>query len=679
MSVIRILSTSNYHIIISIITKSCREIRMNKLIYGLVFITLTYTITANAEAENQTYPLEYFALRDVISQVNISPEGGRLALMKIPSKEGNPILEVFQSSDLSQKPFRVNADPMEIVGYSWISEDDILLNLRQQVRDKIDGFNRGVYEGKLAKFNLKTKKITEFREVNARVVNLLPEEPNKVILAFNAKSGGSKEARLRFRPSHYYEFDLRKGTKKLLIQGSIALANIGFDGKGNPRIGFGFDDKSRDSVYYYRKANSDDWQEIYRLSENSFESFNIGGLDDIKPDTLIVTAHNGKDKAGLWEFNTHTKSFGDLIYQRNDVDVSGVRRHSNTWEKADKITAVRYLLDKDHYEYFDAEEAALYKQLDISIPFAHSIRISSRAKGNKGMVVYNVGPQDPGSYYLVQNNTVKKIGSKQPSFNHESLAEVEYIKYPARDGKVIPAFLTKPKGVGPFPTIVMPHGGPFVGETVGYDEWGQMLANQGYLVIQPQYRGSRGYGLDFYKSAFINGGEGGKAMQDDKDDGVKYLIDKKLADPDRVAMFGWSYGGYAALIAASRQPQMYQCVIAGAAVVDNQLQVNYYRDRLRGASKVEQEGMWVEGISPINEVAKVNVPILLIHGSVDQRVPAEHAKRYLKALDKHNKPYKYVELAGADHFSNTLFYNHQIMLYQSMVDYLKNDCGPSGI
>ena len=157
------------------------------------------------------------------------------------------------------------------------------------------------------------------------------------------------------------------------------------------------------------------------------------------------------------------------------------------------------------------------------------------------------------------------------------------------------------------------------------------------------------------------------------------LIEKNLADPDRVAMFGWSYGGYAALIAASRQPQMYQCVIAGAAVVDNQLQVNYYRDRLRGASKVEQEGMWVEGISPINEVAKVNVPILLIHGSVDQRVPPEHAKRYLKALDKHNKPYQYVELAGADHFSNTLFYNHQIKLYQSMVDYLKNDCGPGGI
>lgn len=144
-------------------------------------------------------------------------------------------------------------------------------------------------------------------------------------------------------------------------------------------------------------------------------------------------------------------------------------------------------------------------------------------------------------------------------------------------------------------------------------------------------------------------------------------------------MFGWSYGGYAALVAASRTDQLYQCVLAGAAVTDTMMQVNYYRARMRGSSKIEQESMWMDSISPINEVAKVNVPILLIHGSVDQRVPPEHAKKYLKELKKHNKPHEYLELDGADHFSSTLFYHHKIKLYETMIDYLKNKCGPGGL
>ena len=261
----------------------------------------------------------------------------------------------------------------------------------------------------------------------------------------------------------------------------------------------------------------------------------------------------------------------------------------------------------------------------------------------------------------------------------KNLAQVKYIKYKSRDGKIIPAYITIPHGEGPFPTIVMPHGGPFVQEVVGYDEWGQMLANRGYLVLQPQYRGSQGYGLKFYQSAFMEGGQGGYKMQDDKDDGVQYLIKKGLTDPDRVAMFGWSYGGYAALVAASRTPQIYQCVIAGAAVSDPIMQVNYYRDRASGASKIEQERMWMDSISPYKETEKVNVPLLLVHGDVDQRVPPAHARKYLKKLKKFNKSHDYLELEGADHFSNTLFYRHQIKLYESMIGYLKKDCGPGGL
>jgi dipeptidyl aminopeptidase/acylaminoacyl peptidase len=140
-------------------------------------------------------------------------------------------------------------------------------------------------------------------------------------------------------------------------------------------------------------------------------------------------------------------------------------------------------------------------------------------------------------------------------------------------------------------------------------------------------------------------------------------------------MFGWSYGGYAALIAASREDQIYQCVIAGAAVTDPDMQMDYYRYRIRGASKIEQLTTWDGAVSPIKEVEKVNVPMLIVHGDNDQRVPPEHFDKYIAALDKANVDYDKLILEGADHFSNTLFYRHKISLYKSMLDFLADDCG----
>ncbi len=218
----------------------------------------------------------------------------------------------------------------------------------------------------------------------------------------------------------------------------------------------------------------------------------------------------------------------------------------------------------------------------------------------------------------------------------------------------------------------MPHGGPHVSETVLYDEWAQMLANNGYMVLQPQYRMSKGYGMDHFLSAFINGSEAGRKMQDDKDDGALYLVKEGLVDPDRIAMFGWSYGGYAALIAASRTPQIYQCVIAGAAVSNYRRQANEYNNAWQRDGQDLERGVSVRRHrTRPKRCPKVNVPVLLVHGSVDQRVRPRQAKMYLKELEKNDKPYEMLWLEGADHFYDTLFYEHQIELYESMIDFLR--------
>ena len=631
----------------------------------------------NAQAP-EPYPLDYWALREVINNVQVSPDGKYLGLMKIPSKDGDPIIEIHETADLGKEPFRLNADPMEITNFFWVSDKKLIFSLRQRVRDRIEGFNRGVYESRIALLDVERQQIRRFDEVGPAIENLLPDQPNKVIISFAEGGGDGPGSRVSaaFRPRAYWEFDLDRGSKRLLIRGKTSVGNITFDAAGNPWLARGYDVATRDFVLYFRRPEESSWQEFYRINEDDFESTFVGVLeqDDAAPDHALMLAHNGHDKLGLWSYDMANRKFGELIYRRNDVDVLGIRRHSNFWTYPGQATAVSYFTDKVHYEYFDETEGAMYQQLEGLIPHAHLLNVVSRSRAGDTMVIRNMGPRDPGTYYLLHNGQLQTVGSTQPLLESENLADLRYITYKARDGKTIPAFLTIPSGQPPFPLVVMPHGGPFVQEFVIYDEWAQMLANNGYLVLQPQYRGSHGYGMDFYTTAFVEGGQGGRKMQDDKDDGALHLVEEGLADKDRMAMFGWSYGGYAAVMAATRTPQIYRCVIAAAAVTDNNLQVNYYRWALRGAQRDEQLRMWDDSISPIEVADQVNVPMLLIHGSVDQRVPREHATNYRRRLEEHGKNFKFVELEGADHFSNTLFFDHQIKLYQSMTDFLRQDC-----
>ena len=650
---------------------------MMKKISTFIFLIIVSNICFANKVE--PYPLDYFAMRDVIQRVSLSPDGSRLALLKNPSKKGNPILEVYYTDNLNKKPLRVNANPMEITNYYWVSNSNIVMSFRQKVRDQIEGFNRGVYEGLIGKLDVEKESLRKFKEVNPGIASTLPEESEKVILSFRPEGISSPDP--RFRPLSYYEFDLKSGRKSLVMRGNLKHFNVRFDDKGNPVFANGFDVDKGEFVYYLREPGKDEWKEIYRINEKSFEDFSIEGFDPLNPKRIIVSAHNGNDTRGLWVYDYNNKKFEELLYQRKDVDVVGVRHHSNRWTKPNEIVGVVYAKDKYHTEFFDPQENALYDQVSGLIKNSHSIQIPSRSKDGSSIVVFNSGPKDPGTYYLIHKGKLSKIGSRQPNLEPEKLANVKYIKYKSRDGKTLHAYVTVPNGKGPFPAIVMPHGGPFVQEVVGYDEWGQMLANNGYLVVQPQYRGSQGYGIDYYRSAFLPKGLGGYQMQDDKDDAVLHLVKEGLVDKDRIAMFGWSYGGYAALIAASRKPQIYQCAIAGAAVSDNKYQLDQYRDRMRddSSSSVEQLNFWTDSISPIKEVSKVNIPLLMIHGSVDQRVPPEHAKRYLEEARETGTKVDYVVLDGADHFSNTLFYDHQKLLYESMISYLQNKCGPEGL
>ena len=643
---------------------------------GTVLAVLTgFGMAGQAAEKVEPYALEEWAKRADISYVSLSPDGEKLALLKIATKDGNPNLEVYDANDLGARPFIMDAKPMEMTRFDWVTDDKIIFSARLKVRDKIDGFNQGVYKETRGILTLdkdrkksRWKKISEACGQRGGFQSPIRTKPNK-FLVYEYDKGS--------RYPKYFEYDVNTGVRKLITRESPKVSDIQFDGYGNPQFGSGYDAQSNEFLTYYRKKGSNDWQLINRRHRENFESWTPIGVDPLSPKDLLVIAHNGNDTTGLWSFNPDTLKYNELIYRREGGNVSA-RFHTNPYTSPDEITAVSYRVGREtKYEWFDGEEKAIYEQLKGLVPYADRMSITSRSRDGNSMVVYNVGPRDPGTYYLLKNSRFMVIGSKQPRFSSDNLADVKVINYKSRDGKDIEGFITVPNTKPPYPLVVMPHGGPFVGENPSYDPWAQLLANYGYMVLQPQYRGSTAYGLEFYQSAFIDGGEGGHKMQDDKDDGALYLVDQGLADRDRLAMFGWSYGGYAALIAAARSPQIYQCAIAGAAVADNLQQLNYYRGqmaRFPTSGSLEQIKMWEESVSPIEEVEKVNIPLFVIHGDVDQRVPPEHAEKYIKALEEHKIPHKAMWLEGADNFSSTLFYRHNIKFYSALIDFLANDC-----
>ncbi|MEL6726099.1 MAG: prolyl oligopeptidase family serine peptidase [Pseudomonadota bacterium] len=645
---------------------------------GMMVFMVTSAL-GRVAAEEQPYPIEYWAVREAIQSVQISPNGEKLALMKTESRDGNPIIEIYDIADLSAKPTRLAADPMEFTNVSWVSDNHLVMSARQKVRNKIEGYNRGVYEFRLAGYTLSSGTFNQYGE-NFGIASLLPDEPNFILIEQSRAIGTIQDDDpfAAFRPRAYYRLDLETGRKSLVLKGSEDFGAASFDRNGYPRFTQGFDAPENELIYYYRKPGDRSWNEFKRVPEEEVftNTFEVAMFDSDDSSIAYVLANNGHDKVGLWSFDFDTLQFGELIYRRDDVDVLGVRRNSNFWGEPERIAGVFYPGLKYESDFFDEAELRLDEQLKASIPNAYSITIASMSKDGRRFTVYNSGPKDPGSYWLVTEGGLQKLGSRNPLLSPENLATVEKFWYDARDGRKVPGHITIPAhGEAPYPLVVMPHGGPYVNVIPVWDEWGQILANNGYMVFEPNYRGSTGYGVDHFMSSWD---EHGRAMQDDKDDGALHLVEQGLVDPDRIAMFGWSYGGYAALVAAARERNIYQCAIAGAAVADPWMQYNYRRGE--PGSYADRFGRQrATGIRPIEEIDNLNIPLLMIHGDVDQRVPFEHYRKFKRQVDKTDKDVQFVVLKGADHFSNTLYYEHQFDLYSNLIGYLKEDCGQGGL
>jgi dipeptidyl aminopeptidase/acylaminoacyl peptidase len=669
---------------------------LTAMAFALLTISASSTAQSNPTVNGQTasaanntpVPISVWAQRDSVSSVETSPDGKHLLILKREGGNfGENVLEIYKTDDLTKPLRRLNSKPMEMTAATWISDKHIYGRAEQVKRSKVAFPEDDIRSYKTFSYNLEKNKFAK-SDGSFGIAGLLPKEPGFLIVSEgnpNASAGGD-DPFAAFRPRAYYKYNLDTGARTLIFKGNEKNATAGFDLDGNPRFSQGFD--AGKQVFYYRAVGDTSWKEMeervdYNKKENLYKVlggfFGFAGISSEDPNKGYFIDNRGEDKAGLYEFDFKTGKIGNKIYSNSNADVMGVVRHSMSSAGNNKVVAAVYPGAKYERHWFDMEEKALYEALEKKIQHAHQISIDSRSRDGKTMIARNEGPKDPGSFWLVKDGKMAKLASTNPLLKSSDLNEVEFIKYPARDGRMIPAYVTKPKGKGPFPLIVMPHGGPAVNEVVAYDEWGQFLANNGYMVLYPQYRITTGWGKDHFDSSW---GQHGLAMQDDKDDGALYLAKQGLVDKNRMAMFGWSYGGYAALVASQRENNIYQCAIAGAAVADTEKQYLGRRNPYDPKPIDEwskQRGTSI-GINPIKDAAKTNIPLLMIHGDMDMRVMYYHMKDHKEALEKAGKTnVKYVTLKGANHFSNTLMYDHQELLYTTMLDYIKKDCGPGGL
>jgi dipeptidyl aminopeptidase/acylaminoacyl peptidase len=327
-----------------------------------------------------------------------------------------------------------------------------------------------------------------------------------------------------------------------------------------------------------------------------------------------------------------------------------------------RINGASYIGDKFEYTYFDPSREQVQRGIEAAFPGTDAHAVSTSLAGDK-MIVRSDAPKRPPTYYFLDRSThqATKIASEYPALESDDLGEMRSYPYRARDGLAISAYLTLPPGRGSkdLPLIVMPHGGPDARDWLRFDWWVQFLANRGYAVFQPNFRGSKGYGRAFTDAGLH---QWGLKMQDDITDGVKKLIADGVADPKRICIVGASYGGYAALAGATFTPDLYSCAVSFAGIGDLDRMLAWWGAR-RGTINTSDASFWISRVgdpsedadriaatSPALHADQVKIPILLMHGANDTTVPIEQSEIERDALERAGKKVEFVKFDTDDHY-----------------------------
>ncbi len=590
-------------------------------------------------------PTADFAVRPKLSRPVLSPDGLHLAARF--SVNGTEQLAI---ADLTGKtPLRA-LDPgkkIDLVRYFWAGNHVLLIAIGQ----KVPYFDDEAYATRLIAYDLDTRKL---QPINRHIAGLkgddvlwVDPEGKTILLAFQDS--------LYNNPS-VWRMDIATNQATLVQHEYSNIWDWYADNSGVVRYGFGYFDEHN-------------WQMVYRSSATDKFRQVLKGNDDQQDDNTIDTFLRltlGSDKSytiarssdnpywAIYEYDFAQHQRGKLVFsaQGSDIDEATVS------DDGQKLVAARYTDNRDRVHWFDDKLAALQADLDKAVGAEHEAWITTHSRDYEILVVALTSPSDPGAFYLYQQAEGKmhrfaRINDNLPS---EAMAPVKYVHYKARDGRELAAYLTLPPGrpAKGLPLIIHPHGGPFgVRDAGDFDEEVQFFANRGYAVLQPQFRGSGSFGKEFEDLAK---GQWGRSMQDDLDDGMDWLAGQGTVDARRVCVIGASYGGYAALWAATRNPERYRCAASFAGISDVPRWLKY-SGRFEGTKHRENWRAQMQGdktfdlktVSPLYTIDRLKVPVLIAHGEADTQVPFKQSKLYADALTAAGKTHEFYPIPDEVH------------------------------
>ncbi|WP_457328552.1 alpha/beta hydrolase family protein [Rhizobacter sp. P5_C2] len=431
-------------------------------------------------------------------------------------------------------------------------------------------------------------------------------------------------------------------------------------------------------IYWYRSDGNAAFRRIadFGFTEERWEPIAFGH----KADTLIVFSREGRDTWALFSHDVTTGRHLEMLAGADTQDLASVQ-HRDTEEGNHDLVRVTTSGLKPTQVWLDARMVGLQKAVDAAMPGHVNHIVNGRPTGK--LLILSFADTDPGRWMLLdtQDMTLREIAKVRTEVDPSTMRPMETLRYPTPDGLSIPAYFTRPTGAGAAslpPLVVLIHGGPIARDRWGWDEEVQALAQRGYAVFQPQFRGSYGFGRKFEEAGYH---QWGLSMQDDVTNGVRYLIDQKLVDPQRICIYGASYGGYAALWGLIKTPELFRCGVSVAGVTDISLYVkdaDFRKDKdtmkavrlYIGDPSTQQQAL--DAVSPLKHADLVRAPVLLIHGERDGRVPIEHAEKMRDALKAAGKPVEWMAIKNAGHGFEL---DDRRRLYETLLAFLDKHIG----
>lgn len=615
-------------------------------------------------------PLKDFFSTPALSAVTLSPDGRQLAMV-VPGPNGRRILVIAPADEPQRRKGLAQFKDADVSRVWWVNDKRLTFTVTDDRAPVAEQFGGGLYAidadgenfiwlvGRGAGDESKGHVASRPLRANHRFRMTLRDGSDDVIVdrvhifISDAKDAGSSSVmRLNTRT---------RGVTAMVSDEPRFVSSWAVDGSGSPKAALAVE---RDGKAGVLARTASGWEKIADFELYDAKSSSIYPVGALNDGRLLVRAVQGGEGRtwGLYTLDPATRKLSEqamLSVQGFDWDpeTGGYLIYDRSKEGAGRLAGAGYTSDAPGVRWFLPALNEVQRRVDALLPNTNNIVRCDPCGGQTRFVVIAEADRQPAVFFLFDASepdakALRLIGASKPEIDAALMATMDLSRVTARDGKSMPVWVTRPKGKGPFPTVVLVHGGPWVrGAQWGWRADAQFLASRGYLVVEPEFRGSRGYGDAWFRASFK---QWGQAMQDDVTDATLWAVKQGLADEKRLVIAGASYGGYATMMGLVKEPELYRAGVNWVGVTDVDLMYsigwsdsNDVWKKLGMAPMVgdqDKDKAMLQRYSPLLRAAEIRRPVLMAYGGEDYRVPLPHGTKMRDALLNAGKvPVEWVE------------------------------------